>query len=75
MGNGPVSDEIIIAMSDVLQAPLELAKDLLNSSKNVIAMTWQPVTAGISPGGDILGYLLKVEDTNTGATWIAYDGP
>lgn len=37
-------------------------------------MKWNAALAGVSPGGDILGYELTVTDPTTGAEWIAFDG-
>jgi len=61
-------------MSDDFTTPTGLIKDHVNSSKTVISMRWSAITPGTAPGGDILGYLLRVEDTNTGTTWIAFNG-
>lgn len=35
---------------------------------------WNSVTAGTTPGGDILGYVLKVKDCHNGTEWIAFNG-
>lgn len=74
VGDGPASDEILVALADDFVAPTGLTKDYINSSKTVISMSWQAITPGTAPGGNILGYLLQVEDTNTGTKWIAFDG-
>jgi hypothetical protein len=74
VGEGPRSEAILVAMSDDFDAPTGLTKDHLNSSKTIIAMTWNAITAGQTPGGNVLGYVLQVEDSNTGNKWIAFDG-
>ena len=39
-----------------------------------MTLTWTGVTAGTTPGGDILGYVLKVKDCMNGTEWTAFDG-
>ena len=74
VGNSKTSEEVFAAVTAPLQAPLTITKDRFNSSKTSITVQWSATTPGTSPGGDILGYLLQVEDTNTGETWIAFNG-
>jgi len=39
-----------------------------------MTLSWTGVTAGTTPGGDILGYVLTVRDCMNGTTWIAFNG-
>jgi hypothetical protein len=40
----------------------------------MLTLSWTSVTAGTSPGGNILGYQLSIKDCLNGTTWIAFDG-
>ena len=74
VGNSKTSEEVFAAAAAPLQAPLTITKDRFNSSKTSITVQWSAATSGPSPAGDVLGYLLQVEDANTGETWIAFNG-
>ena len=39
-----------------------------------VHLEWSSVDAAPPPGGDVLGYQLKVFDSYTGESWIAFDG-
>jgi hypothetical protein len=56
VGLGLPSDEVYIALSDLLPAPAAIRKIRTLSSKTSINLEWDAVTAGASPGGTILGY-------------------
>jgi len=55
-------------------APTNVWKVVSLSSQTAITIAWTPVSSGISPGGDILGYKLFVQNSVTGESWIAFDG-
>jgi len=56
VGTGLPSDEIYVALSDLLVAPAAIRKIRSLSSKTSINLEWDAVTAGTAPGGTILGY-------------------
>lgn len=68
------SSILSVAAIDKFQAPDSLSKISESSSTTSINVEWSAVTPGTSPGGDVLGYQLRVEDINNGTTWIAFDG-
>lgn len=55
-------------------APDNLIKVASLSSQTSITVSWTPVSDGVSPGGDILGYKLIVTDPMTAEQWIANGG-
>ena len=44
------------------------------SNDKAITVSWTSVTPGLTPGGEILGYKLKVTNPNTAEEWFAFDG-
>jgi hypothetical protein len=52
------SDEILVALVDYPQAPTTITKVSELSSITSIAVEWSPVQDGVTPGGEILGYIL-----------------
>ena len=74
VGDGLPSPEVQVAATDAFPAPANLAKVRSQSSKTSIHVTWDAVPDGILPGGEVLGYVLQVEDSNNGTTWTAFDG-
>ena len=73
VGNSEYSDELSVAVTDVLAAST-ISKSMSQSSSNSIYVTWSAVTPGVSPGGDITGYILTVKDCNNGTEWVAFNG-
>lgn len=73
-GDGTRSDEILVALVDQPSAPALLWKHESLSSQTAITVEWQPVTAGVSPGGNILGYKLMVKNPNTSITETVFNG-
>lgn len=73
-GEGFRSDEIRVALVDQPAAPSSLTKISILSSQTAITVEWSAVTPGVSPGGDILGYILFVTDPNTSVTTTVFDG-
>ena len=45
-----------------------------SSTLSSIYVQWDAIAEGALPGGEILGYMLQVEDTNNGTIWTAFDG-
>lgn len=74
VGESQASKELTVAAIDDFPAPENLSKVVASSTLTSIYVQWDPVTEGVLPGGEILGYLLQVEDTNNGTTWTAFDG-
>ena len=74
VGESLPSQELRVAAMDAFLAPVNLAKVRSQSSRTSIHVEWDAVTEGILPGGEILGYMLQVEDSNNGTTWTAFDG-
>jgi len=68
------SDEIRVALADRLSAPLLIQKVSELSSASSITVRWSSVNPGLSPGGEILGYRLQVNNPETAESWIAFDG-
>jgi hypothetical protein len=73
-GEGIRSDEILIALVDQPSAPTLIEKIGSLSSQTAITVQWSSVTPGLTPGGDILGYILYVNDPNTSITTTVFDG-
>lgn len=73
-GNGEESDEIQVGVTDTLAASTAITKVESLSSKTSISVTWNAVTAGTTPAGDILGYVLYIKDCANGTSWIAFNG-
>lgn len=73
-GEGVRSDEILVALMNAPVAPASLWKESALSSQSAITVEWDPVTPGLSPGGDILGYKLYVKNPTTSIEWLAFDG-
>lgn len=71
-GQSLPSDEIKVALVDTLQAPSKITK--VDSSLTSVSLQWTSVVAGVSPGGEILGYLLDVKNPATSESWTAFDG-
>lgn len=44
------------------------------STKTSISVEWDPVAPGVSPGGDIWGYVLEVKDSVNGTIWEPFNG-
>jgi hypothetical protein len=63
-----------VAAVDKLDKPTLISKDASLSTRNRMSLSWTGVTAGTTPGGDILGYILKIKDCMTGEEWTAFDG-
>jgi hypothetical protein len=61
-------------MMDQPAAPGSLVKVAALSSQTSITVSCSPISDGISPGGDILGYKLIVTDPRTAEQWTAYGG-
>ena len=57
-GSGEYSNELTVALSAYPVATAQIRKVMAISSKTSISLSWDPVTPGASPGGDILGYVL-----------------
>ena len=74
LGAGDWSDELRVAAATQLSAPLLISKEQSSSNQQQMTLTWTGVTAGTTPGGDILGYVLKVKDCMNGTEWTAFDG-
>ena len=47
-----------MAAIDDFPAPENLSKAVASSTLSSIYVQWDPVTEGVLPGGEILGYLL-----------------
>jgi hypothetical protein len=73
-GNGHVSDEIRVALVDIFPAPLTVTKLSSLSTETAITASWSSVTPGVSPGGNVLGYKLMIENPNTAETTVVFDG-
>jgi hypothetical protein len=73
-GTGEDSDEIQVGVTDVFAASASMTKVSSLSTKTSISVTWGAVTAGTTPAGDILGYILYVKDCENGTSWIAFNG-
>jgi hypothetical protein len=43
------------------------------STKTSISVEWNPVTPGVSPGGDIWGYIVEVKDSVKGTIWELFN--
>jgi hypothetical protein len=56
VGIGLPSEEVYIALSNLLPAPAAIRKIRSLSSKTSINLEWDAVAAGTVPGGSILGY-------------------
>ena len=74
IGSSATSQTLKVAAIDQLPGPASITKDRTLSSLTSIHIEWQTVTPGTSPGGEILGYKLLVEDANNGTSWVAFDG-
>lgn len=73
-GNSAVSNELRVSATPVLSAPLTMTKNEDLSTHTSISLSWTAPTAGTSPGGDIIGYVLKVKECMSGEVWTAFDG-
>jgi hypothetical protein len=73
-GQGPWSEEILVAFTDFPNPPTLIEKIPNLSSKTAITVTWNEAVPGLSLGGQILGYKLIVRNPNTADEWIAFDG-
>jgi hypothetical protein len=65
---------VTIALADYPLGTDSIRKVMELSSKTSIALEWNPAAAGVSPGGDILGYVLEVKDALNGTLWQPFDG-
>lgn len=74
VGSSMPSGILTIAAIDQFEAPATLTKDNSLSSLSSVHLSWSAVAAGQSPGGEVLGYRLQVIDTNSGTSWIDFDG-
>ena len=68
------SNLISAAAVDRLEAPTAILKNDALSTLTSMFVEWPPVAPGVSPGGDVLGYRLRVEDAINGTIWIVFDG-
>ena len=68
------SKVVQVAAVNRFAAPATITKSSTLSSQTSIHVNWSAVTPGVSPGGDVLGYKLRVEDAINGTSWIAFDG-
>ncbi len=73
-GSGQLSNEITVALAAFPVATTAITKNMATSSNTSISVSWNPVTSGASPGGDILGYALQVVDSLNGSSWTAFNG-
>lgn len=73
-GMSEPSDEILVALVSYPQAPSTIMKISDLSSATSIAVEWSPVQPGITPGGEILGYILHVRNTHTGESQTVFNG-
>lgn len=73
VGDSAPSKVLQVAATDKFMAPATVTKNSELSSETHIDIEWSEVTPGVSPGGDVLGYKLKVMNFNTGDSWIAFD--
>ncbi len=73
-GNGERSDEVTIALAAYPLATTNIRKVMTLSSKTSIALDWDPITPGVSPAGDILGYVLEAKDSVNGTVWQPFNG-
>lgn len=73
-GTGERSNEVTVALAPYPLATTSITKNMALSSKTSLSLTWSPVTAGATPGGNILGYILKAKDILNGTVWTAFDG-
>jgi len=73
-GEGIRSDQIRVALVNAPLAPTSIEKVTELSSQTAITVKWSAVMPGLSPGGDILGYILMVTDPNTAVTTTVFDG-
>jgi len=74
VGDGTNSEEVQIAIADGLVSPAAIRKNYALSSTTSISVEWDAVAGGVSPGGDVLGYVLTVEDVGNGTSWTAFNG-
>ena len=74
VGSSLTSKILTVAAIDKFAAPASLTKVSALSSQSSLYVEWAEVSAGTLPGGEVLGYRLKLEDVNNGTTWIVYDG-
>jgi len=44
------------------------------STETSISVEWDAVSPGVSPGGDIWGYILEVKDSVNGTIWEPFNG-
>lgn len=65
-GQGVRSEEVIVSLMDRPLAPTNIWKVVSLSSQTAITIAWTPVPQGVSPGGDILGYKLFIQNSYTG---------
>ena len=72
--NGERSDEVTIALANYPLATTNIRKVMTLSSKTSIALDWDPVTPGVSPADDILGYVLEAKDSVNGSVWQPFNG-
>lgn len=63
-----------VSAIDLPIAPTNLLKDSQLSSYTTLYISWDAVTPGVSPGGQILGYQLTMEDTVEATKTVIFDG-
>lgn len=74
VGQSIPSSILRVVAIDKFPPPSTLTKKHNLGSQTSIYVEWSSVSPGPAPGGEVLGYRLKVEDANNGTSWIAFDG-
>lgn len=73
-GTSEPSDVIKVALTNVPGIPQNLRRLETGSTKTSIAMTWDPVADGTTPGGLITGYKLYMANGTISGYQLIYDG-